>query len=96
MTILGIGKPTPTQLGLLLLSGTVLKGNSVNETPTKEEMEKAKTEGYKLLKAVSKKDNGVDVQDWINYLKNTKDPSYEHSYGYESMKSILESKGYDL
>ena len=94
MTIVGLGRITPSQLYILQLSGLVIQGRELVSEPTEEQIEESKSQGLKNLIRLTGEDFGLDIMAWFDYLKKS-DFEVTHPYGYGQLKSRLKSLGYE-
>jgi hypothetical protein len=86
MTIIGVGKPVPSQLYLMQLAGLVIVGRCRVKVPTAQQLAKSKEQGHQILCAMTKQDFGHDVERWYEYLI-TKNFGLTHPYGYGTLRS---------
>ncbi len=95
MTIIGVGKPTPSQLFLLQLAGIVIQGRSRVLEPTALQVQNSQRQGLQRLRELTGVDYGDDIQAWYDFLAQG-DFGIHHSYGLSSMLRLLKQQGYDL
>ena len=93
MTILGVGKPVPSQLNLMRMAGLVVSGRYRVYDPTADQIEESKALGYRMLRRMTNQDFGYDVELWYEYLI-VNDYGLTHPYGYATLRSFLKENGY--
>lgn len=97
MTIIGVGKPVPSQLYLMQLGGLVIDGRRRVENPTKAQVESSQQDGLEMLKRLTGQYFGNDILQWFSYLaQNSEKYGITHPYGYANMRKFLKSVGYNL
>ncbi len=96
MTIPGLGKLTPIQFDMILLSGCLIREfypdgdkQSFSETERLWSMKRARTG----LARLTGEDFGYDLSQWNDYLLMADDDhGYTHPYGWSQTKKIVEQR----
>jgi hypothetical protein len=93
MTIIGVGKPMPSQLFLMQMAGFVIEGRMKVNDPSDLDIERSRQDGYLKLREMTGQDYGCDVARWYEFLI-IGDYELTHPYGYETLRQFLEGAGY--
>jgi hypothetical protein len=93
MTIRGVGKPVPSQLYLMQLTGLVVEGFAKVHNPSEAQVTRSKEEGHRKLCRMTGRDFGYDVERWYEYLILS-DYGMTYHGGYGAMRRFLKKAGY--
>lgn len=93
MTIIGVGKPVPSQLYLMQLAGFVVRGREKVLNPSESQTRQSREQERQALRRLTGEDFGYDVEKWCRFLI-VGDYGLTHSYGYRAMRRFLRETGF--
>lgn len=93
MTIIGVGKPVPSQLYLMQLAGLVVRGREKVLDPSESQTRQSRERGYQALRRLTGEDFGYNVEKWYRFLI-VGDYGLTHPYGYGAMRQFLRETGF--